>query len=567
MCVDCVHAQHHDHKTLSLEQKDREVKYGLNSLLHACKQQDEDISKRTTILNQCERDIEKCASEAIEQITQRHQFVQQAELKIFDAEVAKVNKWKEDKLKTFQKESSLLKHLYAHQQDIAESGNNLLKQTTSPDFISKSDTFLTCSHLAQLPTHPDTSWNRMLYYQPAYWRILDSEHFQNYTKEHILGYIAEEKPTTEAAEASASGNYPRKGSIQSEFSVAADSHITDFTNATNITTRSDISRISRTSRYSIRRGSSFSETPQRTTAEQLNSTYIKAFEGSHLKNFSSALFIGESMWICGWNTSKIVMKDNVFVNVKIPNFSFLTKQKKGDSNADSPTFMFPSGDYILFAKKKGSEVYSFHTTSHTFKRKHSSDGLSIAAMCGNDHHAFLLNENEPTFITVLDANLQPEGKIATHLIESETRGCNFDICLIKSNLSDQQARITMDHTIAISSSKPNGSVRAVNQTQGVLWRLDCRSSSRLDLTFNPCSVSCWGNGEIFIVDQRSDTVRSPFIILLDSFSQAMQWQIQNFPKGVCNPMREVPTYYLANFSENCMKMKNFWAGAFIRRTK
>ena len=509
VCVNCVHTQHHDHKTISLKQKDREVKHSLNSLLYACKQQEEYISKQTAILNQCEKDIEKCASEAIEQMTQRHQLVQQAGLNIFNEEVAMVNKWKEDKMKNFQKETSVFKHLYAHQQDIAVSGNNLLKQTTTPDFISKSGTFLTYNHLAQLPKPPDTSWNRMLYHQPSYWRILDSQHFRNYMKEHILGCIAEEKPTTEAAEAPAAGNYPRKGSIQSEYSVAADSHITDFTITTNITTRSDISRLSRTSRYSIRRGSSFSQTPQRTTAEHLNSTYIKAFEGSHLKTFSSALFIGDSMWICGWNTSKIIMKDNVFVNVKIPDFLFLTKQKKGDSNADSATFMFPSGDYILFAKKKGSEVFSFHTTSHTFKRKFSSDGLSISAMCGNDHHVFLLNENKPTFITVLVESLQPEGKIATHLIESETRGCNFDICLIMSKLSDQQARITMDHTVAVSSSAPHGLVRAVSQTQGVLWRLDCTSSSRLDLTFNPCSVSCCENGDIFIVDQRTDTVRSP----------------------------------------------------------
>ena len=265
------------------------------------------------------------------------------------------------------------------------------------------------------------------------------------------------------------------------------------------------------SRYSMRRESSLLEHPQRTSAELLNSTSISTFEGSHLKAFSSALIMGDSMWISGWNTSKLVMKDNVFLNVKIPDFSFLIKKKKGDSNATSATLMFPSGNYILYAKKNGSEVFSFHTQSHTFKRKHNSDGLSIAAMCGNDHHVFILNEKKQNFITVLDASLQPEGKIATHLIEMEVKGCSFDICLINSKLSDVQNKITMDHTIVISSSTPHGSVRAVNQTQGKLWQLDCRSPHGLSLTFNPCSVSPDDDGNIVIADQGRDTVGLEFL--------------------------------------------------------
>ena len=41
-----------------------------------------------------------------------------------------------------------------------------------------------------------------------------------------------------------------------------------------------------------------------------------------------------------------------------------------------------------------------------------------------------------------------------------------------------------------------------------------------------------------------------------------------FPRGGgANPKGGVPTYYLANFSQNCMKMKNVWAtrGARVPR--
>ena len=512
LCDTCAFNKHYDHKKVSLEQKDREVKHGLNSILFSCKQQEEDISNRTAILKQCQRDIEQCASEAIEQMTQRHQLVQQAELDIFNGEVAMVHQWKEDKLKTFQKETSRLEHLNDHQKAIAGSGSGLLKHATLPDFVSRSDTFLTCNHLADLPTHQDTSWNRMLYHQPSYWRILNSQHFRTYMKEHILGYIAPEMPPT-AVEAPATGPYPRKGSIQSEYSVAADSHITDFTNMTDMTVRSDFSRLSRLSRISMKPELSTTENIHRTKVEFINSTHIKIFEGSHLKTFSSALFMRDSIWICGWNKSRfgsIFGKDNVFLNVKISDFSVLTKQKKGDSKAESPTIMFSFRDYILYAKKKGNEVLSFHIPSQSFKRKHNSDGLSIAAMCGNDNHVFILNQNEPKFITVLDASLQPEGKIATHLIENEVKDCSFDICLIKSKFTD---KFTMDHMIVICSSSPHGSVRAVNQTQGKLWQLDCWSNPGLSLTFNPCSVSSDDDTNIFIADQGRDTVslKSPIL--------------------------------------------------------
>ena len=369
-----------------------------------------------------------------------------------------------------------------------------------------------------------TPWNRIQYQQPSNWRLLDSQHFRNYIQEHILGYFSREMPTTEVSEPSMAGPSFRRTSINSEISVAADSHITDFTNVTgmtNMTTRSDISRLSQTSRYSRKPELSSTEHLLRVTAELINSTHIKIFEGSHLKIFSSALFRGDSLWICGWNKSgfnpfksmSFSSKDNVFLNVQVPDFSVLTKKKKEDSDAEVPTIMFASGDYIMYAKKKGSEVFSFHTQNHTFRKRYSRDSLSIAAMCGSDHNVFILNEKEPKFITVLHASLQPEGKIATHLIEMEVKDCSFDICLIKSKLSNLQNIITMDHTIIICSSSPHGSIRAVNQTQGKIWQLDCRSNPGLSLTFNPCSVSSDDNGSISIADQGRDTVGLEFYIL------------------------------------------------------
>ena len=271
ICSSCTDSQHLGHKTVALEQETHKVQDGLNSLLFACKEQDEEISKRIAFLMHYKADIENCASEATEQLTKRHEKVQQAELDVFNGQVSFLNQWKEEKLKPFDKEMSRLQHLNDHQQDVAHAGDSLLKQTTSHEFISQSNTFLTCNRLADLPPPPVMPLDRILYHPPSNFRIQNCDFFR------ILGYIAPETSTREVAVAVIR---PRKGSIDSEYSVVADSGITDVTNLTgmtNITNRSDISRVSRlprTSRFSRKLQLSSTENLHRTTVELLNSTIL-----------------------------------------------------------------------------------------------------------------------------------------------------------------------------------------------------------------------------------------------------------------------------------------------------
>ena len=471
-----------------MEQKKQDIENALNDVLSECKNQEKEIAKRTTSLNQCEREIEDCALDVIRKTTECHKLVKQAQEDIFKEQISALNQWKENELEKVQKEKSRLEHLDNNQRDIADSSSSLLKHTKSPDFISQSNTLLTNNRLANLPPASMTSLDRVHYQQPSHRCLQDSQHFRNYMQEHILGCFARDGPTTEVSEPPLSGPSFHTGSIQSEFSVADVSHITDVSKRPELYSTENFPRIK---------------------AELVNSAHIGIFEGSQLKIVYSAFFSGNSMWICGSRNNSGLLskfkKENVFLNVKMPGLSVLTKKKKEDK-AEEQTIMFPFGDYILYAKKKGSEVFSFHTQSHTFLRKHNSVALSIAAMCGSDHHVFILNEKDLKYITVLDSNLKHEGKIATYLIETEVKGSSFDICPIKSKLSDLQDKGTIYHTIVISSSSPYGLVIAVNQTQGKLWQFDCTSNPELGMTFNPCSVSSDDDGNIFIADQARDTV-------------------------------------------------------------
>ena len=74
--------------------------------------------------------------------------------------------------------------------------------------------------------------------------------------------------------------------------------------------------------------------------------------------------------------------------------------------------------------------------------------------------------------------------------------------------ADFQKGAAAVHIIIVSVSVPRASVRAVNQSQGVLWELDCRSRpDLLSPEFNPCSVSSSVSGNIFILDRGTEKVR------------------------------------------------------------
>ena len=253
--------------------------------------------------------------------------------------------------------------------------------------------------------------------------------------------------------------------------------------------------------------------PQKSVrAELVNIVRLSKFEASHLKIFFSALFLKDSLWVTGWDTN-LFWRYNVFLNLNTHDMSIITKQKIYHPEAKSKTFMCLFGDYVLYAKKEGSEVHSFHTQSHAFKRVDNHRHVHIAVMCSSDHHVFIVRKSLFSFfVIILDDTFQKEEEIDGGPVPYH---CNFDICVIKSNFSDPQPASEISETIVISCSAPNVFVRAVNQIQGILWQLDFRSNLMLDPKFNPCSISSSEDGEIFIADQGTNTVSFKNIYLFE----------------------------------------------------
>ena len=62
-------------------------------------------------------------------------------------------------------------------------------------------------------------------------------------------------------------------------------------------------------------------------------------------------------------------------------------------------------------------------------------------------------------------------------------------------------QLETDHMIITSQTAPEGSVRALNSSGGILWRINGETKPVLGTQFDPCSVSASNVDIIFIADR------------------------------------------------------------------
>ena len=536
ICSDCNHTNHRNHKIIPLIQKSKELIEGLGSVLVSCHEQEKEIERRSSILRKSNQDIEDTTAIAIQQMDEQRRHINTQIDRVFKAQVDVINKAKREEQSRFETEMALLQNMNKHRKDMEETSRQLLKQVTSPDFISRSNTFLLYNQLKELPKDGYKVWKLWMYRRPSYKQTLDPEQFREYVQQNILGYFAPDRSSLLVSDNTdpSQVHLTRQGSIQSLYS--------DTSQLLFMSTVSGFPALDKQHEFLTQTST---KPVRKTLAELVSYVNLERFEGSHLKIFSSAFFSGESMWICGWSKGGFLANhDTVLLNVEVPDYKTILKQKKSDTKAELPTIMIPFRDVILFAKKFGSEIYSFKHQSLKFQRVLVGADLSVAAMCSSNDRVFILNQKQADYIRVLDSRFQAEGKIPTGL--GDVRGCETDISLIgehqhsvRSTLSSSPSRMSssvdhtqsafqspaefhrsssfrdkhhIDHTLVICTSNPHASLRAVNQMEGVVWQVDSRTNPELGSEFNPCSVSASETGDIYFTDSTTD--KASFQIIL-----------------------------------------------------
>ena len=227
-------------------------------------------------------------------------------------------------------------------------------------------------------------------------------------------------------------------------------------------------------------------------------TDVKQIKGSPVKCVSNCLFKGNLIWAASWRKDTLRKFNTVFLNFKNPEYKLISKKKKKLSGVESPPFMFLSGDFIIFAGKRGNAIYQLNTISSKFKQVADSRVLgdayitSIAAMCGNEAFNYIIDEISHGHISVLDSNFKLDTVIPTGL--NQLDDCELDMCVTSWGDATQ-------HTIAICATRP-ASVRIVNQ-DGVMWQIDHKDCSG---HFSPCSITSSADGLIYIADRGNDRV-------------------------------------------------------------
>ena len=137
-----------------------------------------------------------------------------------------------------------------------------------------------------------------------------------------------------------------------------------------------------------------------------SSTDLSRFKGSHLKGFQSALFAGDSMWICGWNKKIRGQMNLVLLNVKWDDYDIISMNELKYSGADQPMIMFATGNRIFFAKRDGNEIHSLNTKTHEFHNEFYSHNITISAICEDEDLMYILDKKQADYIVILDSRFK-----------------------------------------------------------------------------------------------------------------------------------------------------------------
>ena len=223
------------------------------------------------------------------------------------------------------------------------------------------------------------------------------------------------------------------------------------------------------------------------------------FKDSPVEKFHSALFAGDSLWICGWNKNTIEQKHIVFLNVDLQgdDYYVLSKNKVKYPGGDVPITMFMTRGLIFLAKRDGNGIHSFNTKTHEFRRVFGTNELAISAMCGSENFVNILDKNQPGHVLILNSSFHVSGSIKTGL--GTIYDCSVDMC-------------SVGDTTVISTSFPLGTIRCLERKHGVVWEINIQNSPQLPKQFNPCSVSAISDGPVFVADRYNDKVSETSMI-------------------------------------------------------
>ena len=295
-----------------------------------------------------------------------------------------IQSFEQSQKKKLQEELDLLQLQEDNANEFEDNVSSLMRQSSSQDFYMKSKNILSCNIFTDLAARHETAdliFSPPLRHQPTQ----NYDDFRYFLRQHLLGFFSFDNEVKRHAQSQNPSNLTRDDSRRR--SVHSVRSVTSGAWSAR-SGRSTVHREDTVSEVAEMMFSSYAA--ESISAELLSFIDIGRFKGSRLQTFFTALFQGDSMWICGWNKNVFSTNETVLVKVTGADYEASLEKKKKDSKASQATIMFAVGDTIIFAKNGGSEVFSFHTQTHKFDSVYNNNKIAINAMCGNHNNVYIL---------------------------------------------------------------------------------------------------------------------------------------------------------------------------------
>ena len=266
-----------------------------------------------------------------------------------------------DQLKMIEEEMEQLQTYIENCNGMNETGEQLLGETWTMEFIRDAINFLSSNQIRDLPEVIGKNVKMIQYMEPLCRLHADPGNLHVYLEKHVLGYFSpyRRKGLSHPQRSLYRLGYLTTGSLKSLQSLSEDSCLTDFS-------PDNIDEDKSLPDHTIA-----TQPVAKTTAELTSSTNIKRIklrQSMQLKTISSVLFKGDTMWLCGWNKNVQGHKDIALLNVRISDYTILLKQKRRDPMAELPVNMCSFNKCLFMAKKGEKEVCMFNTESQKFKK-------------------------------------------------------------------------------------------------------------------------------------------------------------------------------------------------------
>ena len=504
ICSLCKSSWHRNHLIVPLIQKIDIERTNLAEFLVTGRKKAAEAEERVrNIRDSLKKKVEVSVSIAKQKVEEQYRYVKNELDEAYKEEMEEINKRAEKDLRKLTEKSDKLLKFRDKWRDIEEGGKSMLQEEGSSKFINNVSTFLKDKNTIFYEDQNERSVKRIQYTEPVYKQTGEAKDFRMYLREHLLGFAIPSHRTRIRSQ--------QQSPLSPETSPVKRSQSVPFPIHPSQLEPSKLDIHSTLQRHKSVAGHSAIPTAANMPADLISHVSVGKTKGLNLKRFFGASFMGNSMWICGWNRDGFGPSYTAFYNVDVPDYNVMQREKKWDPPGDHPTIMCSFGDFILFAKKDGNKVHSFDG------RRFSTlnlEGTEVTALCLSNNYIYIFDSRYPDRIRFFDPNTKQGGEMATGLKNVEK--CDIHMCLmfgqesVKGNpggpQSDEQKAVS-DETIIFSVSYPHAYVRAVRQKRGAVWQLDCRTHpDTLTQFFNPCSVSASEAGDIFIADKGSNKV-------------------------------------------------------------